>query len=74
MTIEGVGPLTAACLIAELGDPAPFDSPGAIASHNITSDGTFVAPSRARSAFRVRPSVSNYGWLVPASFSLKSGR
>jgi len=27
MTIEGVGPLTAACLIAELGDPARFDSP-----------------------------------------------
>ena len=33
MTIEGVGPLTAACLIAELGDPAHFDSPGAIASY-----------------------------------------
>ena len=30
---EGVGPLTAACLIAELGDPARFDSPGAIASY-----------------------------------------
>jgi transposase len=33
MTIEGVGRLTAACLIAELGDPARFDSPGAIASY-----------------------------------------
>ena len=33
MTIEGLGPLTAACLIAELGDPARFDSPGAIASY-----------------------------------------
>ena len=33
MTIEGVGPLTAACLIVELGDPARFDSPGAIASY-----------------------------------------
>jgi transposase len=33
MTIEGVGPLTAACLIAELGDPARFDSPSAIASY-----------------------------------------
>jgi transposase len=33
MTIDGVGPLTAACLIAELGDPARFDSPGAIASY-----------------------------------------
>jgi len=33
MTIEGVGPLTAACLIAELGDPARFNSPGAIASY-----------------------------------------
>jgi transposase len=33
MSIEGVGPLTAACLIAELGDPARFDSPGAIASY-----------------------------------------
>ena len=33
MTIEGVGPLTAACLIAELGDPARFDSPAAIASY-----------------------------------------
>jgi len=33
MTIEGVGPLTAACLIAELGDPARFHSPGAIASY-----------------------------------------
>jgi len=32
-TIEGVGPLTAACLIAELGDPARFDSPRAIASY-----------------------------------------
>ena len=31
MTIEGVGPLTAACLIAELGEPARFDRPGAIA-------------------------------------------
>lgn len=28
-----MGPLTAACLIAELGDPARFDSPGAIASY-----------------------------------------
>lgn len=27
MTIEGVGPLTAACLIAELGDPARFRQP-----------------------------------------------
>jgi transposase len=33
MTIEGLGPLTAACLIVELGDPARFDSPGAIASY-----------------------------------------
>jgi transposase len=33
MSIEGAGPLTAACLIAELGDPARFDSPGAIASY-----------------------------------------
>ncbi len=33
MTIEGVGPLTVACLIAELGDPARFESPGAIASY-----------------------------------------
>jgi transposase len=33
MTIEGLGPLTAACLVAELGDPARFDSPGAIASY-----------------------------------------
>ena len=31
-TIDGVGPLTAACLIAELGDPARFRSAGAIAS------------------------------------------
>jgi transposase len=30
-TIDGVGPLTAACLIAELGDPARFRSAGAIA-------------------------------------------
>jgi transposase len=33
MTIEGVGPLTAACLIAELGDPARFPSAAAIASY-----------------------------------------
>ncbi len=33
ITIEGVGPLTAACLIAELGDPARFDSAAAIASY-----------------------------------------
>jgi transposase len=33
MSIEGVGPLTTACLIAELGDPARFDSPAAIASY-----------------------------------------
>ncbi len=33
MTIEGVGPLTSACLIAEVGDPARFDTPGAIASY-----------------------------------------
>jgi transposase len=32
-TIDGVGPLTAACLIAELGDPARFRSAGAIASY-----------------------------------------
>jgi transposase len=32
-TIDGVGPLTAACLIAELGDPARFPSAGAIASY-----------------------------------------
>ena len=32
-TIDGVGPLTAGCLIAELGDPARFRSAGAIASY-----------------------------------------
>jgi hypothetical protein len=32
-TIDGVGPLTAACLIAELGEPARFRSAGAIASY-----------------------------------------
>jgi transposase len=32
-TIDGVGPLTAACVIAELGDPARFRSAGAIASY-----------------------------------------
>jgi len=32
-TTDGVGPLTAACLIAELGDPARFRSAGAIASY-----------------------------------------
>jgi transposase len=32
-TNDGVGPLTAACLIAELGDPARFRSAGAIASY-----------------------------------------
>jgi transposase len=32
-TIDGVGPSTAACLIAELGDPARFRSAGAIASY-----------------------------------------
>ena len=32
-TIDGIGPLTAACLIAELGDPARFRSAGAIASY-----------------------------------------
>ena len=32
-TIDGVGPLTAACLIAELGDPARFRSAGAISSY-----------------------------------------
>jgi transposase len=32
-TIDGVGPLTAACLIAELGDPARFRSASAIASY-----------------------------------------
>jgi transposase len=32
-TIDGVGPLTAACLIAELGDPARFHSASAIASY-----------------------------------------
>ena len=33
MTIDGIGPLTAATLIAELGDPARFRSAGAIASY-----------------------------------------
>jgi transposase len=32
-TIDGVGPLTAACLIAELGDPARFRSAGAVATY-----------------------------------------
>jgi transposase len=32
-TIDGVGPLTSACLIAELGDPARFRSAAAIASY-----------------------------------------
>ena len=32
-TIDWIGPLTAACLIAELGDPARFRSAGAIASY-----------------------------------------
>ena len=34
-TIDGVGPLTAACLIAELGDPERFRSAGAIASYGL---------------------------------------
>ena len=32
-TIEGIGPLTAACIIAELGDPARFGSIRALASY-----------------------------------------
>jgi transposase len=32
-TIDGVGPLTAARLVAELGDPATFASPGALAAY-----------------------------------------
>ena len=32
-TIDGIPPLTAGCLIAELGDPARFRSAGAIASY-----------------------------------------
>jgi transposase len=32
-TIDGIGPLSAACLIAELGDPARFRSASAIASY-----------------------------------------
>jgi transposase len=32
-SIDGIGPLTAACLIGELGDPARFRSAGAIASY-----------------------------------------
>lgn len=32
-TIDGIGPLTAACLIAELGNPARFPSASAIASY-----------------------------------------
>ena len=36
---------------------------------HIISDGTFVAPSRATSAFRVRPSVSNTdGKAHPSAF------
>jgi transposase len=32
-TIDGIGPQTAACLIAELGDPAHFKSAGALAAY-----------------------------------------
>ena len=32
-TIDGIGPNTAACLIAELGDPAHFRAPGALAAY-----------------------------------------
>jgi transposase len=32
-TIDGIGPLTSACLIAELGDPACFRNADAIASY-----------------------------------------
>jgi transposase len=32
-TIDGIGPTTAAKLVAELGDPADFDGPGAIAAY-----------------------------------------
>ena len=32
-TIDGIGPLTAACVIAEVGDPAHFRSPAALAAY-----------------------------------------
>ena len=47
-TIEGIGPQTAACIIAELGDPARFDSVKALASY------VGVIPRLRRSLYRRR--------------------
>src|SRR6266481_6247121 len=53
-TIDGVGPLTAACLIAELGDPARFRSAGAIASY------VGVAPACGNRARSASPAVQQF--------------
>ena len=53
-TIDGVGPLTAACLIAELGDPARFRSAGAIASY------VGVAPRLRQSGRSASPAVQQF--------------
>jgi hypothetical protein len=55
-TIDGVRPLTVACLIAELGDPARFRSAAAIATLRI-------APTRALCAIiHGECSESRTGW------------
>ena len=54
-TIDGVGPLTAPCLIAELGDPARFRSAGAIASY--VGVAPRVRQSRKRRFFSGSPTI-----------------
>ena len=52
MTIEGVGPLIAACLIAELGDPARFDRQAFVRSNR---EGASNPRSGARAFDEPRP-------------------
>ena len=67
ITIEGVGPLTAACLIAELGDPARFDSAGGIADFDNAAWPRFDIQFWPHpDVFLIAPRFGLMGWTQPS--------
>ena len=59
-TIDGIGPTTAAKLIAELGNPADFDSPAALAAYVGVIPGTRQSGKNQGTRFAITP-IGNAG-------------
>ena len=59
-TIDGIGPTTAAKLIAELGNPAEFDSPAALAAYVGVVPGTRQSGKNQGTRFAITP-IGNAG-------------